>query len=110
MSRPRKSEPRRLGGAVHRVLAELGHGAETPAMRLLRCWPEVVGEALADHCEPVDLRGPVLDVAVPSPAWAQQVQLQKPRILAGLRERLGAEAPAELRCQVRTAPDDGSVG
>ena len=97
----RKTQPRRIGGAVHRVLAELGHGQETPAMRLVVAWAEVAGEELDEIAEPVDLRGEILEVAVSSPAWAQQLSMRRGEFLEGLRERLGAEAPADLRFRVR---------
>jgi predicted nucleic acid-binding Zn ribbon protein len=37
---------------------------------------------------------------VPDSAWMQRLQLEKPAILARLRERLGDEVPAEMRFRV----------
>jgi predicted nucleic acid-binding Zn ribbon protein len=97
----RRSEPRRVGAVLPRLLDELGFGAARAAMRAQESWPAVVGEAAAAHSGVEALRGRTLEVAVDSSVWGQQLQLRTSEILAGLRDLLGDDAPAELRFRLR---------
>ncbi len=70
-------------------------GWETPAAvgGVMGRWPQIVGEDLAKHCVPVrfddepDAR--VLTVQCDSTAWATQLRLLAPRLVARLNEDLG---------------------
>ncbi|MFS8885498.1 DUF721 domain-containing protein [Synechococcus sp. H70.2] len=63
--------------------------AELSQMQTLRqIWPEVVGEAVAAQTHPVNLRRQVLQVATSTPAWAQNLTLQRQLILKKLNSRL----------------------
>jgi predicted nucleic acid-binding Zn ribbon protein len=96
----RNGRPRALGDLVGQVLGELGLDSVARAHRIGQVWTGAVGERIAAHCRPVGLRGGVLELAVDSPVWSQQLQLRKPEILAALARELGADAPSELRFQV----------
>ena len=100
MSRRPKRDPVRLGGAIHRVLGELGHHGTSASMRIVACWEEAVGIEIAGHCRPSALRGQVLEVTVDSSVWSQHLQLHKDEMLQGLRAALGPGAPADLRFRV----------
>ncbi|MGI9431588.1 MAG: DciA family protein [Myxococcota bacterium] len=100
MSARPKRDPSRVRGMVTRVLADLGHTGAGPAFRLFDAWEKALGDA-AEHAEPVDLRAGVLDVAVDSSVWAQQLQMRSSEILASLVSELGEEAPTELRFRLR---------
>lgn len=101
-SRPprRKGRPTALGDVVDLVLGDLGLDSVAKAHRIGQIWPAAVGEQIAAHCRPVGIRGEVLELAVDSPVWSQQLQMRKPEILAALARELGADAPRELRFQV----------
>jgi predicted nucleic acid-binding Zn ribbon protein len=96
----RKGRPTSLSTAVGQVLGELGLDSVAQAHQIGQVWAAVVGEQVAAHCQPVGLRGDLLELSVDSPVWSQQLQLRKPEILAGLAKALGAGAPRELRFQV----------
>ena len=100
MSR-RRSEPRRVGAVLPRLLDDLGFGAARAAMRAQECWPAGVGEAAAAHSSVEALRGRTLEIAVDSSVWGQQLQLRTVDILAALRPLLGEDAPTELRFRLR---------
>ena len=51
-------------------------------------WSEIVGEAVADHVQPVRLDGQRLVVEVSDPAWATQIRL----LTDTLRRRIGEVA------------------
>jgi hypothetical protein len=64
--------------------------------RAWQVWDEAVGPQVAARARPVRIREGVLEVRVDSPAWMQQLQLLKPKILARLNERLGGEVIRDL--------------
>lgn len=102
--RRRKGRLQPLGGLVNQVLGELGLDGVAIAHRIGSSWEEIVGAQIAAHCRPLGLRGDVLELQVDSPVWSQQLQLRKPELLARLEEKLGPDAPRELRFQVGYAP------
>jgi predicted nucleic acid-binding Zn ribbon protein len=89
-----------IGSLVPRVLQDLGLDETARVMRIAERWEEAVGGEVADHCRPTALRGDALEATVDSSARCQELQLAKPRILAGLRRVLGDDAPSELRLRV----------
>jgi predicted nucleic acid-binding Zn ribbon protein len=63
-------------------------------------WVEVVGEALAAHAAPTAERGGEITVECSDTVWAQELDLMQDRLLKGLREQLGDQAPDSLRFRV----------
>jgi len=92
--------PARVGGALGRVLDELGLDVER-TRRLDAALAAALGPELAPHFEIVNLRGRTLELRADAPVYSQELALRSAAVLAALRERLGAEAPAELRSRVR---------
>ncbi|UYQ63292.1 DUF721 domain-containing protein [Streptomyces peucetius] len=86
-------DPLPLGAAINRLITE--RGWETPAAvgGVMGRWPQIVGEDLANHCVPLrydeapDER--LLTVQCDSTAWATQLRLLAPRLVARLNEDLG---------------------
>jgi predicted nucleic acid-binding Zn ribbon protein len=100
VSPARSKEPTAIRSALPRVLGELGIEGVGDALRILECWEQAVGPEIARHARPTLLRGSVLEASVDSSVWCQQIQLQRPAILAALREILGPAAPRDLRLRV----------
>ncbi|WP_432073294.1 DUF721 domain-containing protein [Streptomyces wuyuanensis] len=86
-------DPLPLGAAINRLITE--RGWETPAAvgGVMGRWPQIVGEDLAKHCVPLrydeDPDERVLTVQCDSTAWATQLRLLAPRLVARLNEDLG---------------------
>ncbi|MCT4354884.1 DciA family protein [Streptomyces sp. Je 1-79] len=86
-------DPVGLGAAINRLITE--RGWETPAAvgGVMGRWPQIVGEDLAKHCVPLKYdEAPeerVLTVQCDSTAWATQLRLLAPRLVARLNEDLG---------------------
>lgn len=84
-------DPLPLGAAINRLITE--RGWETPAAvgGVMGRWPQIVGEGLANHCVPqrYDEDERVLTVQCDSTAWATQLRLLAPRLVARLNEDLG---------------------
>jgi len=92
--------PARVGATLERVLGELGLDVER-TRRLDAALRAALGPELAPHFELVDVRGSVAELRADAPVYSQELALQRGPVLAALRERLGAEAPTELRLRVR---------
>lgn len=89
-ARADRRDPMALGAAINRLITE--RGWETPAAvgGVMGRWPQIVGEDLARHCVPQrydDER--VLTVQCDSTAWATQLRLLAPQLVARLNEDLG---------------------
>lgn len=61
---------------------------EQPLQRVINCWADVVGVAVATHTRPVYIQRGILSVATSSAAWAQNLTFERQRILAKLNPRL----------------------
>lgn len=76
------------------------------AMRILRRWPEFVGEFLASKSWPDRFDRGVVYVAVEGSAWSQELRMLKERIVKRLEEAGGEPGLFEdLRFGVRTLPE-----
>ncbi|CCK28900.1 UPF0232 protein [Streptomyces davaonensis JCM 4913] len=84
-------DPMALGAAINRLITE--RGWETPAAvgGVMGRWPQIVGPDLAKHCVPVtyDEDERVLVVRCDSTAWATNLRLLAPQLVARLNEDLG---------------------
>lgn len=98
-----KPGPRPVAESVERLATRLG-APPVPALRLVfGQWRESVGSAVADHAEPVSLTDGVLVVAVDEPAWATQLRLLSPQLIAQLNKRAGEGTVTSLEVRVRGA-------
>lgn len=84
-------DPLPLGAAINRLITE--RGWETPAAvgGVMGRWPQMVGPEVALHCEPqkYDEDARVLTVQCDSTAWATQLRLLAPQLVARLNDDLG---------------------
>jgi predicted nucleic acid-binding Zn ribbon protein len=65
-----------------RTAEALGWAAPLAEARLLGMWSEVVGPDIAAHCQPSVLAGTELKITAESTAWATQLRLMAPQLLA----------------------------
>lgn len=84
-------DPLPLGAAIHRLITERGWEAPAAVGGVMGRWPQLVGDDVALHCEPqsYDEQGRVLTVCCDSTAWATQLRLLAPTLVARLNEDLG---------------------
>ncbi|MGI5350040.1 DUF721 domain-containing protein [Streptomyces sp. CA-250714] len=99
-------DPLPLGAAVSRLIAE--RGWETPAAvgGVMGRWPQLVGPGLAQHCEPqrYDEEERTLLVRCDSTAWATQLRLLAPQVVARLNEALGQGTVRMIKVRGPEAP------
>lgn len=86
-------DPLPLGAAINRLITERGWEAPAAVGGVMGRWPQIVGDDLANHCVPLrydeDPEERVLTVQCDSTAWATQLRLLAPQLVARLNADLG---------------------
>ncbi|MEU2539652.1 DUF721 domain-containing protein [Streptomyces iakyrus] len=84
-------DPMALGSAINRLITERGWEAPAAVGGVMGRWPQIVGEDVAKHCVPerYDEDERVLIVRCDSTAWATNLRLLAPTLVARLNEDLG---------------------
>ncbi|MDT3395254.1 DciA family protein [Streptomyces sp. B1866] len=84
-------DPLPLGAAINRLITERGWEAPAAVGGVTGRWPQLVGPEVAQHCRPegYDEDARVLTVRCDSTAWATQLRLLAPQLLARLNADLG---------------------
>ncbi|TKA11492.1 DUF721 domain-containing protein [Actinacidiphila oryziradicis] len=84
-------DPLPLGAAISRLITERGWEAPAAVGGVMGRWPQLVGDDVALHCEPqkYDEEARVLTVSCDSTAWATQLRLLAPTLVARLNADLG---------------------
>ncbi len=78
---------RKVEELLQLFLDRIGQSDGAQYVGLFRGWREIVGERIAAHAEPVDVRGSALIVEADHPGWVQMVMLSQRRILRQLKQR-----------------------
>lgn len=73
--------------------------------RLFSAWPDIVGDSVAAHVEPVSLREGVLRLRADSPAWATEITYLRERIRTQVNDALGS--PVAEKIEVTSGPKQG---
>ncbi|MCA6093931.1 DciA family protein [Streptomyces sp. SCA3-4] len=84
-------DPLPLGAAINRLITERGWEKPAAVGGVMGRWPQMVGPEVALHCEPqsYDEDARVLTVQCDSTAWATQLRLLAPTLVARLNDDLG---------------------
>ena len=100
----RSREPRPIGAELADVLRARGWDGRLAAARVVARWPEVVGDAVAGHCQPSRLEADgTLHVVADSAAWATQLSY----LQGTLMDRLAAECGSGLVRRIRVRTNEG---
>ena len=94
--RPKMREPALAGDLVDKLLHGLGLDERLHQYKALIIWNDVVGPQIAARTRPVRIRENILEINVDQPAWMQQLQLMKPKILSRLNAELGEATIKDL--------------
>jgi predicted nucleic acid-binding Zn ribbon protein len=79
------------------LLDRLDREGHFAIIRLVKAWPEMVGETIARRTEIVSLKFHTAVVKVSGAMWIQELNLMKAQILSRVTERLGGDVVRELR-------------
>jgi predicted nucleic acid-binding Zn ribbon protein len=88
-ARARQDDPQRLGSAIDGLLDTRGWQQQAAMGSVFGRWEEIVGRDLAAHTRPDSFSDGELAVTADSTAWATQVRLLAPALLARLAAELG---------------------
>lgn len=86
---PDQRDPVALGAAFESLVARRGWGKQVNLRLVLARWPQLVGQANADHSRPVAYRDTVLTVQADSTVWATSLRAMAPQLVAELNSQLG---------------------
>ncbi|MFI9601747.1 DUF721 domain-containing protein [Streptomyces sp. NPDC004069] len=92
-------DPMALGAAINRLITERGWEAPAAVGGVMGRWPQIVGADVAKHCVPdrYDEDERVLTVRCDSTAWATNLRLLAPTLVARLNEDLGHGAVRAIK-------------
>lgn len=93
------SEPRRIRESVERVARDFGMADPGALATVTTSWVSIVGDAVAAHSAPLNLRDGVLAIDVDDGAWATQLRYLEADVIADL----GAAGIAVSRLRVRVS-------
>ncbi|MGH3493318.1 MAG: DUF721 domain-containing protein [Sciscionella sp.] len=74
---------------VERLVTDHGWRPDVAAHAAFGRWPVIVGPQVAEHCRPESLADGQLRVRTDSTAWATQLRLLAPQLVARLNAELG---------------------
>ena len=77
MARGRRKYPQQIGGALQDILSRIDNEGHFEIVRLVRLWPEVVGEVIARRTEVTGLKFHTAVVKVSGAMWIQELNLMK---------------------------------
>ncbi|GAA4907943.1 DUF721 family protein [Tessaracoccus lubricantis] len=86
---PDERDPQQIGDVLNEVVRQRGWKRRINLSTVLRRWPELVGEANAEHSRPVHYDAGVLVVDCDSTAWATAMRYAASQLVAKLNAALG---------------------
>lgn len=89
VKRASKDDPEPLSDLLGKLIADQGWEDDLSAQRVFTDWASIVGEEVAQHCAVVGYEDGQVEVEASSTAWATQLRLLAPRIVAKLNQQLG---------------------
>ncbi len=92
-----RKPPERVSGPLKSILDRLDTGNYFAIVRLVKAWPEVVGEQIARRTEVSALKFHTAVIKVSSAMWIQELGLMKRQILERLVAELGDDSVRDLR-------------
>lgn len=89
-------DPRPMSDAVETLFKRLGWTEQIEISSVTGRWREVVGDQIADHCEPLGYDEGVLTVKATSTAWATQLRLMSGQLRHRINEEFGRDIVREI--------------
>jgi predicted nucleic acid-binding Zn ribbon protein len=102
--RSKKDDPEKLGNILSDLVATRDWKKGIAEGTLFTKWREIVGNEIADHCEPITLFEGKLTIKAESTSWATQLRLMTPELLKNIRSRSEGALVDELTVIGPNAP------
>ena len=94
---PDDRDPQPIAASVDDLVSERGWTEPLAVGGVEGRWPQIVGAEVAAHCVPEEFEAGRLTVRTDSTAWATQVRMLAPTLLARLNDDLGAGTVTHLQ-------------
>jgi predicted nucleic acid-binding Zn ribbon protein len=101
---PDARDPQTLGSLTADLAKSRGWSPKVAEGSVFGQWPTVVGDQIAEHANPANLRDGVLTVEAESTAWATQLRLVQTQILAKIAAAVGDGVVTSLKIVGPSAP------
>ncbi len=102
--RVKKEDPEKLSNILGDLVATRDWKKGIAEGTLFTKWREIVGNEIADHCEPITLFEGRLTIKAESTSWATQLRLMTPELLKSIRSRSEGALVDELTVIGPNAP------
>jgi predicted nucleic acid-binding Zn ribbon protein len=90
-------DPLTMNDAVDSLLRRMGWTEQIEVSGVIGRWREVVGDHIADHCEPLGFDEGILTVKATSTAWATQLAIMSGQIRHRINEEFGRDIVREIK-------------
>ncbi len=97
-------DPQPLGAATRDVARGRGWSTRVAEGAVFGRWPGVVGQQIAAHATPTALRDGVLTISAETTAWATQLRMVQPQLLAKIAAAVGDGVVTSLKITGPVAP------
>jgi predicted nucleic acid-binding Zn ribbon protein len=87
---------RPIGASLGDVAARFGLAAPSQLHSVFSGWSDLVGEPLATHVRPTELRDGILRLQADESNWASQIGYLGQELVDRINERLGAQVVTEV--------------
>jgi predicted nucleic acid-binding Zn ribbon protein len=102
--RSKREDPEKLSNILSDLVTTRDWKKGIAEGTLFTKWREIVGNEIADHCEPITLFEGRLTIKAESTAWATQLRLITPNLLKNIRSRSEGALVEELTVIGPNAP------
>ena len=102
--RSKKEDPEKLSSILNDLVTTRDWKKGIAEGTLFTKWREIVGNEIADHCEPITLFEGRLTIKAESTSWATQLRLITPDLLKNIRSRSEGALVEELTVIGPNAP------
>ena len=102
--RSKKEDPEKLSNILSDLVTTRDWKKGIAEGTLFTKWREIVGNEIADHCEPITLFEGRLTIKAESTSWATQLRLITPDLLKNIRSRSEGALVDELNVIGPNAP------
>lgn len=101
---PDARDPQTFSAATRDLAQSRGWSKQVAEGSVMGQWATVVGDQIADHAVPTNLRDGVLTVSAESTAWATQLRMVQAQLLAKIAAAVGDGVVTSMRIQGPVAP------
>lgn len=87
--RPGREDAVALGDVLGEMVRNQGWDDRLAASRVFTDWAQIVGPEVAQHCQVHEFADGIVHIRADSTAWAKELKLLAPRLVAKLNDELG---------------------